>query len=112
MSKDELIEQMVPHTTLEEGCYRIYAVFESDDEALSGETVFELSDDSKNKTIYGVLHTWDRKERTYTKVFDIKEYPTFLIVNHEDLVFQSENFQEADEFLSSVPYECGFHINF
>jgi len=68
-----------------------------------------LSEISKRKIPSRPLHTWDRGEWNYTKVFNITEYPTFLVVDNEKLVLQTTNFQEVDTFLSNQTTECRFH---
>lgn len=45
--------------------------------ALNREDVFELNNASRDKMIYRVLNTWDRKECNYTKVFDLKNTELF-----------------------------------
>ncbi|SRR5699024_2493012 len=108
-SEEELLEQMVPHVAYEEDCHNIYIVFENEEIALDGTFNAELSEISKRKIPSRPLHTWDRGEWNYTKVFNITEYPTFLVVDNEKLVLQTTNFQEVDTFLSNQTTECRFH---
>src|SRR5699024_3474657 len=101
---------MVTKPGYEEDCYNVYIVFESEETALDGTFNLELSEKNKLQTPnFGPLHTWDRSEWNYTKVFNITEYPTFLVVDNEELVLQTTNFQEVDEFLSSQLTECDFY---
>ena len=109
-SEEELLKLMVTKPGYEEDCYNVYIVFESEETALDGTFNLELSEKNKLQTPnFGPLHTWDRSEWNYTKVFNITEYPTFLVVDNEELVLQTTNFQEVDEFLSSQLTECDFY---
>lgn len=109
-SEEELLELMITNPGYEEDCFQVYIVFESEESALDGTFNAALSDKSKLQTPgIGPLHTWDRYEWNYTKVFNITEYPTFLVVDNEKLVLQTTNFQEVDTFLSNQTTECKFH---
>lgn len=106
-SEEELLEHMVTRSDYEDGCYNVYIVFENEETALDGTFDGELSEISKRKTsMYGPLHTWDWSKWNYTKVFNITEYPTFLVVDNEELVLQTVNFQEVDTFLSNQTERC------
>ena len=103
---------MVTKAGSEEDCYNVYIVFESEEKALDGSFHEELSEKSKRQTpIFGPLHTWDRLEWNYTKAFNITEYPSFLVVDSEQIVLQTTNFQEVETFLSNLTTECKFYEN-
>lgn len=106
LSEEELIETMVSNSSYEEGCYKVYVVFESEEQAFSGKFNIELSKESEHRMLYGPLHTWDRGQWNYTKAFNIDEYPTFLIVDHAGLVLQTTSLQAVDEFLTSQLSVC------
>lgn len=108
LSEKELVETMVADQTLTGDCIRLYAVFETEAQAFRETFDFDLSDTSKEAMLHSVIRTWDRSEWNYSKVFNIDEYPTFLVVDYEQVLFQTTNFKEADKFISERATECTF----
>lgn len=106
MSQEELLEEMKPTIEYEEGCYRLYVIFEREDIALNEGSTISLSEKSEKRMLHSPIHHWDEKRRNYTKAFKINKYPTFLIVDHAGLALQTTDLQEADDFLSSQVAKC------
>ncbi|MBB5173355.1 hypothetical protein [Texcoconibacillus texcoconensis] len=106
--KDELVDNKTlpdPFT----GYYTLYAVVENDDYRDNHEldAINESLSEESRKYLYdrGIVWTWDRRVENiiydYTGKFDIESYPTFLVFDTDELILQTTDINEVEEFVST-----------
>ncbi|WP_017185504.1 hypothetical protein [Alkalibacillus haloalkaliphilus] len=52
------------------------------------------------KRVMTTSYVWDDQNISYTNVFDIDEYPTFLLFGHEGVVLKTSDLTEVRRYLN------------